>query len=248
MNPTGVAADLVAQGRVPVLRLGGIAFNDTFVGAGAHFTVTPVHLDTAARVDLQLVDLLPITVEAGRGTYWESPWGLVPVQTVADGASDAREPLYEADRDFAATTLWASVSPTVQAKAGPVVGFTNVTVTWLRIRPEVGPERWVFEPYRGTVVAYDDRMIEHASAILWEPADGEERSLLRVGPVLRGRSSAVTPDLMLTAGALVQWRPGRSDYAPTFTTLVTPYLEDPDFEGIVPFVAALVTFTKAVEL
>jgi hypothetical protein len=248
VRPAGVITDLAAEVRAPVLRLGGVAFNDTFVGAGGRLAATPVHAEGALRLDTQLIDVLPVYAEAFYATYWESPWGFVPLDSVLATTVPDRRPLYDADRDFAAHTSGFLLSPTLQARVGRVVGFSNVTVTFLRVRQAHGPEPWVFEPYRGLVVAYDDRVIEHASALLWEPLDGEGGSLLRVGGVVRGKSSAVTPDTSLTAGLLGQWRPGRSEVAPVATVLVTPYLSDYDFAGLAPFVALQLTFTGIVDL
>ena len=244
VNPTGVLAEGTAELRAPILRFGGVAFNDTFVGAGARVAVSPAHADLAARISLQPIDLLPITVEAVHTTYWESPWGLVPVDRVERQRTPDRRPLYQADRDFYGTADALIVSPTLQARAGPIVAFTNPVFTWIRVRPEQAPEPWVYEPFRGMVMAYDDRLLEHTSAVLWEPRDGEDGALFRVGPAFRGKSSAVTGDATLTLGGVMQWRPGRETTAPTILVLATPYLRDPDYAGALPFVAALLTFER----
>lgn len=247
-HPTGVLAEGTAELRAPVMRFGGVPFADGYVGAGARVAVSPAHLDAAARVSFQPIDLLPITVEAVHTSYWESPWGLVPVEGLANHTGKDHAPLYDADRDFAGSATAIILSPTLQARAGPVVAFTNVVYTWIRVRPEKGPEPWVYEPFRGMVMGYDDRLMEHTSAVLWEAADGEDGALFRIGPALRGKSSAVTGDASLSLGGVLQWRPGRSVNAPTFLLLATPYLRDPDYAGPVPFVAGLLTFERDVRL
>jgi hypothetical protein len=248
VHPAGVITDLAAEVRAPVLRLGGAVFNDTFVGAGGRLAVTPVHAEGALRLDTQLVDVLPVYGEAFYAAYWESPWGLVPVASVGGTTAADLRPLYEADRDFGARAWGFLVSPTLQARVGPVVAFSNPTFTVLHVQRTDALEPWVFEPYRGLVVGYDDRILEHVSAVLWEPLDGDERPLLRLGAVVRGRSSSATPDTSLTAGLLAQWRPGRSELAPVAVVLVTPYLSDHDFAGPVPFAALQLTFTGVVDL
>jgi hypothetical protein len=244
LQPGGAIVDVASELRAPVMRYGGVAFNDTFVGGGARVALTPAHLDTALRATIQPIDLLPITVELVRSTYWESPWGLVPIDRITDIRLPGRQPLYEADRDFAGGAWILSVSPTFQVRAGPLVGFSNVTVSFLRIRPEQGPEPWVFEPFRGLALGYNDRVLEHTSALLWQPLDGEEAPLLRLGAALRGKNSHATGDTALTLGGIAQWRPGETPRAPTFLLLVTPYLRDPDFVGPAPYVAFVVTFER----
>lgn len=244
LQPGGVIAEGTGELRAPVLRYGGVAFNSTFVGAGARVALSPAHLDTALRLSLQPIDLLPITVELVRTTYWESPWGLVPIDRRFDIDSKGRRELYQADRDFAGYSLTFLVSPTLQARAGPVVGFSSFTFSFMSIRPRMGPEPWLVEPVRGLAMGYEDRLTEHTSAVLWEPKDGEDAPIVRLGGVLRGRASHVTHDSSLNAGLLMQWRPGRSPRAPTFLFLAAPYLKDPDFIGPIPNVAAAVTFER----
>ncbi|MEZ4234878.1 MAG: hypothetical protein R3F59_01665 [Myxococcota bacterium] len=243
-QPTGVMGELAAEVRAPVLRYGGVAFNGTFVGAGARLAVTPVHAEGALRLSAQPIDLLPVTVEVFRGQYWESPWGFVPATSVGHQRTRDRAPYYEADRDFAATVWGASVSPTLQARLGPIAGFTNPTWTWLSVSPSPDPEPWMFEPYRGLVIADHDRLFEHTSALLWELADGEDAPIVRFGPILRGKASHATGDRTLNLGGVLQWRPGRQAHDATLMLLVAPYLEDPDFVGPVPMVAAVVTIEQ----
>lgn len=247
-HPVGVLIDGTAEVHAPVLRLGSPAFQNTFVGAGARVAVSPAYIDVAARVSVQPIDLLPITIEAVHTSYWESPWGLVPADTITNQRGRDRLALYQADRDFAGSASALIVSPTLQVRLGAFAAFTNPVLTWIRVRPEQGPEPWVYEPFRGQVIGYRDRLVEHTSAILWEAEDGEDGPLFRIGPALRGRSSAVTGDRFLQLGGVAQWRPGREPAAPTFLLLVAPYLQDPDFAGPVPFVAGLVTFQREVTL
>lgn len=244
VQPGGVIVDTASELRAPVLRYGGVAFNDTFVGAGARIAVSPAHFETALRMSVQPIDLLPITVELVRTTYWESPWGLVPIDRVSEIDAIGRKSIYEADRDFAGYALGLVLSPTLQARAGPIAAFSNFTFSFLSMHPQIGPEPWLVEPVRGLAMGYEDRITEHTSALLWEPLDGEEAPILRLGAVLRGKSSHVTHDNALTAGVLTQWRPGHAPEAPTFLLLVTPYLKDPDFMGPIPYVAAAVTFER----
>ena len=247
-HPIGALVDGAAEVRAPLLRFDGPVSQETFVGAGARVAVSPAYIDVAARVSVQPIDVLPITFEAVHTSYWESPWGLVPADTITDQRGRDRRPLYLADRDFAGSASALIVSPTLQVRLGAFAAFTNPVLTWIRIRPEQGPEPWVYEPFRGQVLGYRDRLIEHTTAVLWEAEDGSEGALFRIGPALRGRASAVTGDHFLQLGGVAQWRPGREPTAPTFLLLVAPYLVDPDFAGPVPFVAGLVTFQRETPL
>jgi hypothetical protein len=245
LNPSGVAVDVVSEARAPVLRRGGAVFNMTFAGVGARVTATPAHAEFAARATVQLIDILPITVEGFYGNYWESPFGPVPMATVPGQRPSARRSLYTDDRDFPAYTLGFTVSPTFQIAAGPVVALSNVSFTWLSMKKvPSNPEPYVFDPYRGVVMEPNDRIIDHTSAVLWMPLDGKDRALLRVGPVARGRVVHHTTDEMLTVGGLVQWRPGTTDDAANLTLVVAPYAIDPDFQGWAPNVLLALTVAR----
>lgn len=249
VQPAGVMGEVTAEVRTPILRYGGVAFNDTFAGIGLRLGVTPVHVDTAVRVDLQPIDLLPLTFEVFRSTYWESPWGLVPTDRVAGQRMADRRPAYQADLDSAGVAYGFTASPTVQMRLGPVAAFSNVALTWLAVRPTRRPEKWIFEPYRGMVLAPDDRVLEHTSALVWERSgDDAGEPIFRVGPVLRGKASQTTGDVTLCLGGLVQWRPGRQPHDPLLMLIVAPYLRDPDFAGPAPMVGAVVTVERDVLL
>lgn len=244
VQPLGALAGATVEGRVPVLRYGGAAFNDTFVGAGGRLTATPAFAEGALRLSAQPIDLLPLAVEVVHSQYWRSPFGFVamPESDLSGGTDDpARAPLYAAGNDFGGHAWTVIASPTFQIRVGPVVAFSSWNIAWMRIVPNVPQsDPWVFEPYRGMVVGFEDRLVDHTSAVLWEPKNGEDQALLRLGAALRGKWSHVTPDRSLGVGPVVQWRPGAQRTAPTFLGLVAPYLLDPDFVGPIPFVAVLV--------
>ncbi len=239
--PGGLIADVAAEARFPVLRVGGAINNDTFIGVGARVAGSPAHVDLAVRSTIKLIDILPVTVEGVFTHYPETPFGPVPKDQVPGQRMADRAPLYEADRDFAATALALNISPTLQLKVGKFSAFSNVATTFFRIRPEPSPEPFVFDPYRGSVVAPDDRIIEHTSAILYDPKSGAGTSIVRVGPVMRGRSILRSGDTNLTLGVAGQWRPGKKPHDPDFLLLVAPYLRDPDFPTGLPYVALVVT-------
>lgn len=246
LRPSGVIVDVATEARVPVMRFGGAIFNDTFAGAGARLAVSPAHLDLAARASFKPMDILPITVEGVYTSYWESPWGVYGRDEVPGQLGPDRRPAYEADIDYAAYALALSVSPTLQLKVGPVAAFTNVAMTWLRVRPAPAANPYVWEPYRGMVVAPDDRIIEHTSALLFDPFDGNDTPIFRIGAVLRGRTGHQTGDTTVMLGGITQWRPGRNAHDADFTLLVAPYLQDPDFRIGSPYFALLVSFQRVV--
>ena len=245
-QPLGALVEGKLEHRAPVMRYGGVAFNNTFIGAGGRVTATPAFAEGAARFSFQPIDLLPITVEAVYTNYWDSPFGMVGFnrsEFAAGTDGPDRKPMYQAGDGFAGHMLSVVVTPQLQMKVGPVVGFTAWTTSFVKILPQVAQEDpWVFDPYRGMVVGYDDILIEHTSAILYEHGDGIDRNLLRVGPAARGKWSSVTPDRSLGVGAVAQFRPGRALEVPTFLVIVAPYLQDPDLIGPVPFMAMTATW------
>ena len=189
------------------------------------------------------IDLLPLKVELARVQYWKSPFGLIGMSSAENTDYAARKPRYDDGQSFAAGGWTLNLNPGGQLQVGPMVGFTSLLWSFVRIEPEVEvAERWVFEPYRGLVIGFEDRLFEHTSALLWQAMDGDDRALLRVGPVMRGKSSLVTPDQVLTVGGLVQTRPGTAPAMPTFMLVSTVYLIDPDYVGGPPWFAATATW------
>ncbi|MEZ4318383.1 MAG: hypothetical protein R3F61_12805 [Myxococcota bacterium] len=245
-QPVGLIADVAVEARTPVLRYGGAVSNDTFAGAGVRVAASPAHLDLAARATFKPLDILPITVEGVYTAYWESPWGVIPRDQVAGQRTADRQPAYDADEDFAAHALAVSISPTLQLKVGPIAAFTNVTPTWIRVRGAGDPDPWLFEPYRGMVIAPDDRIVDHLSAVLFDPFDGDGTPIVRIGPMLRGRAGHQTGDVTLMTGGILQLRPGRNPHDADLTLLVAPYLRDPDFAVGAPYIAALVSVARVV--
>ena len=246
VQPVGVIADVAVEARAPILRLGGLAFNTTFIGGGARIAASPAHLDTVARVTVQAIDLLPVTVEGFVSTYWDSPWGMVPMDQVPGQKMVDRQPLYDANKDFTGNAFGFSIKPTFQFKVGRFAAWTNVNFTWMKIQPRGGTEKWVYEPYRGLVVDYEDMIIDHTSGAIWEFSDGVGRHLLRIGPAVTGKTVRNTGDTTLMIGAMGQWRPGKNDVDPTVLLLIAPYLQDPDFLGPVPYVALAISSARLI--
>lgn len=242
--PGGLVLDVAAEARAPVLRLGGALFNNTFIGAGVRVAGSPAHLDLAVRSTIQLVDILPVTIEGVYTNYPRTPFGVVPKDEVPGQLMPDRQFLYDLDRDYAAYALTLTISPTLQVKVGSVSAFTNVATTFIRIRPEPSPEPFVFDPYRGVVIAPDERILEHTSAILYDPLSGDGTPIVRIGPVMRGRTAATSGDTSLMLGLAAQWRPGKKARDADFLLLVAPYLQDPDFQFGVPYIALVVTTSR----
>ena len=238
--------DSVYEYRVPVMRYGGVMNNDTFLGAGGRLSVSPAFAEGAARLSFQPLDILPITVEAVHTQYWNSPFGLIGFSEGSlidrtDGPD--RAPRYKLGEGFGGQMWSVVVSPTFQIKLGQIVGFTGWDFTWMKIVPnKEQADPWVFEPFRGMVVAYDDVLFEHTSALLWEPMDGVDRPLLRMGLVLRGKWSSETPDVSLLGGPGAMFKVDTKPTTPTMLVVAAPYFQDPDLVGPIPWVAALATW------
>lgn len=248
VNPAGLLSDTVLEYRAPVMRYGGVAFNDTFLGAGGRFSVSPAFAEAAARVSFQPIDLLPLRLELVHSQYWRSPFGPLgfaegSVSAGTDGP--VRRPRYQEGQGFG-MSMWSLIaSPTLQMKVGPIVGFSAWNFVWLKVQPYRDiSDPFVFEPFRGMVVGREDLLYEHTSAVLYQALDGADadEALLRVGALARGRWSSKTPDTMLQLGVVGQWKPGTEASVPTLLILAAPYVRDPDFAGPVPFTGLLATW------
>lgn len=246
LQPGGLLSDTSVQYRAPVMRYGGVAFNDTFIGAGGRFSASPAFVEAAARFDFQPIDLLPLKLEVVNTQYWKSPFGMLPYDqsTLSDGSDGpVRNPRYKDGEGFGGQMWSVIATPTLQMKAGPIVGFTSWSFVWLRMQPYRDfSEPWFFDPFRGTVVGREDLLFEHTSAVLYQHLSGEDEALLRVGAIARGRWSSETPDRMLQVGAAGQFKPDTSPVTPTMLLLVAPYVQDVDYVGPVPFMALLATW------
>lgn len=243
VQPGALIESVTLEYRAPVLRYGGAAFNDTFVGAGGRASITPAFSEFAARASAQPIDVLPVTFEAVHTIYFDNAVGMVGMETLDNGTRfPERLSRIEDGFGFGSSSLTLSASPTLQLKAGPIVGFTNWTFASIRVRQPDGIDTaYVFDPFRGIVIAWNDWIIEHTSAILAEQTVGSNNGLLRVGPATRGRWSVNGPDRTLTLGGLVQYRPSDRRYTPSFLLLISRFLQDPDFLGPAPNVLFAVT-------
>ena len=246
VQPGALIQSLSVEYRAPVLRYGGAVFNDTFVGGGARASVTPAFSEFAGRVSAQPIDILPITFEAVHTAYFNNNVGLVAMDSLDNGSRfPERLSRIEQGFGFGGSSLTLSASPTLQMRVGPIVGFTNWTFASIQVRQPDGIDtEYVFDPFRGIVIAWDDWIIEHTSAVLYERTVGAKNGLLRIGPATRGRWSLNGPDETLTLGGLVQYRPTDTPYMPTFMLLTSSFLKDPDFLGPVPNVLVAVTFNN----
>ena len=140
--------------------------------------------------------------------------------------------------------MWSLMaSPTVQMKAGPIVGFSAWNFAYVKMVPnEDFADPWFFEPYRGMVLGREDVVYEHTSALLYQALSGEGEPLLRIGALARGTWSSETPDRSLQLGVGAQFKPDTKPGTPTLLVVVAPYLVDPDFLGPIPFFALVATW------
>jgi hypothetical protein len=242
-RPGGAITDAVVEGRTPVLRFGDPISNMTFVGAGARLAVSPAHIDMALRSTIQLIDILPITVELVHTRYFDGPFAPIGYEEFRSTEAKERDLLYAAGFGFATGGFTAIVNPTFQIKLGQLVAISSWTVSWVVVKqPDGVATPMLFDPYRNLLIGWNDRLLEHTSAALWEPLDGQGQALLRLGAALRGQGSKVTSDNTLTLGPLGMWKPGVKPGVPTFMLLVAAYLRDPDFTGPVPYTAFVMTW------
>ncbi len=247
-QPGGLISDTVVEARSPVMRYGGAVFNMTYAGAGARYAVTPAFTDMAVRVSLAPIDVFDVTFEGVRSLYFNNAFGMMTFNDLSDTTGAFRADRFKLGHAFGGSAWSFVATPTGKIKVGPVVGLSSWTLTWIKIKEPAsnqGPtgtnDPWVWEPFRGMVVGWNDLLLEYTQALLiqLEP----KGNLIRFGGVYRGRASKVSPDLTITAGALVQVDPKGGAGIPSTTLIVSPYLRDPDYadDGI-PFVAGVLTW------
>ena len=242
-QPGGAITEVLVEGRAPVMRYGDPISNMTFIGGGARLAVSPAHIDMAVRSTFQLIDILPITVELVHTRYFDGPFAPLGYEEYRSIKAKERDPLYAAGLGFGTGAVTAIVNPTLQIKLGQLVGFSSWTLSWVAIKQPAGVDTpLIFEPARNMVIGWNDRLLEHTSAALWEPLDGVGQPLVRVGAALRGNGSSVSPDHTLMLGAIGMWKPGVKPGVPTFMVLVAPYLKDLDFMGPIPYTAFVSTW------
>jgi len=243
-QPGGLLSDTVVEHRAPILRLGGLVFNDTYAGAGGRYSISPAFTDVAVRASFAPIDVFDITVQGVHTWYFNNAYGLQTFDALSNTTGRHRQDLFDNGAGFGGRAWSLIASPTGKMKVGPVVALSSWNLAWVRfVKPPGATEPWVFEPFRGMLSGWNDLLVDYTQALLYqaEPGDG----LVRFGAVLRGKWAVKSPDATLTAGGLMQVDPGGSATVPSVVAIVTPYLRDPDYAGQpIPFVALLAQWER----
>jgi len=234
--PSGLMSDTVVQLRAPLHRSDSIVFQDTYAGAGAHLMATPAFLDVGPRLSIQPIDFFDVDVQLGAIQYLQSSYGLMPMDKLGDKLDSDR--LEHSEDAISRRALSASVSPTLKVQLGPVVAFDSWSLTLLHIDREDSDEDYVYEPYRDLVVAWDDELFDHQSAILYGGRPDRDR-YFRIGPAMRNRWALKSTDRSTAIGPMLAARPAASAWSPTLLGQVLWYAEDSDRVGSMPSVGVL---------
>jgi len=240
--PDGALVDTRVQYRVPLHRAEGRLFHDTYAGAGLRVAFTPVNAEVGPRLSISPIDMFDLEVQASYlGYYSWGGKGLLPY-SVTDGKESATRSSRE-DEGFMASGLVASATPTLKAKAGPIVIFDACTFTFLHLENPLGVSApYVYEPNRDLIVAWDDVLVENQGGLLYEVLPGGTRPLLRVGATVRERLALSSGDESLTVGGLVSFKPGTTPAVPTINVVALAYVIDADRVGTTPNLQASATW------
>ncbi|MEQ1505298.1 MAG: hypothetical protein ABMB14_23910 [Myxococcota bacterium] len=247
--PTGVLSDSRASARwwlAPGSQ--SILFRDNHLDLGGRISVSPAFVELGPRIEFSPVAVFDLTVQGTVIRYISPRFG-----TMAYAPDDSTLGPVKNDkwRDGEGFTAWGrtlQVSPALKGRVWEIVFFSSWNISYIQIdRPDGIDSDYLFEPYRGTVIAWTDTAVEHLSAVLWEPLDGEDGPLFRVGGAIRGKWAGVSPDRSLTAGLVVMARPGTAPAVPTFTGVLLPYLIDGDRVGKFPFAALIVEWSGVID-
>jgi hypothetical protein len=87
----------------------------------------------------------------------------------------------------------------------------------------------VYDPYRDTVIADNDVVLQSLTAIIGEIPDGQKSAVMvRAGAVLRHHQACVSKDISTASGGMAPVKPGRKPGWPTNSALCPGYLRDVD--------------------
>ncbi len=241
--PTGILADARIQARTPLHRSDSMLFRNTYAGAGARLLASPAFVDVGPRISLAPVDVFDLEIQASRAWYLPLKWSLMPFDEIRGKTMEAR---YERPDDAFGAGAWVvSATPTVKLKVGHVVAFDSLAASWIRFeQPDDIDSKWVYEPYRDQLLAWEDVAFEHQAALAWEFLPGGERPLLWTGATFRQRFALESPDRSWVVGPMVVFRASRSPWVPQIIGQCLFYLEDADRVGDVPNLQALAAWVS----
>jgi hypothetical protein len=226
---------LYGEGRLqlntPLHRSDSVLFRSTYAGAGVMAGAAPLLLTFGPRFAIQPIDAFELTVQ-GQWTALggDNGSGLLPYERIGrklDGQRNAR-----AD-DAPTGQVWSVVvTPSLMARAGPVVAFATPQVVAERV-VDGGDSRYVYDAPRDLVVERRDVLLQANYGLLGEIA--RPGVLVRAGAALRHAQAFGSGDRSVALGGLATVKP-EGDAWPTFVALVMPYLADADRVGGAPMV------------
>ena len=239
--PSGAQLDLRLQARTPLYTTGSFLLADNLAGVGVRAALTPAYLLAGPRLTFAPAAFFTMDASANVQRYFHTPFGPLAFDQIDSGKPDAARAA-RGDESFADTALTATVEPTLQAQAGPVVAFDAWTVEARHMdRPAGQAAPYVYEPFWDLVVAWDDVVIEQQGAVLgmiWK-GDHHERKLW-IGATVRHHWAVQSTDSSLVVGGVVLFNPGRTFLGgPDLIVQVLPYvLDDADMRAGPPNVQA----------
>lgn len=229
---SGLMSKSRIQLRTPALRNESVLFQSTFAGAGFELGLTPAFVQFGPRFMFRPVEILDVDAHLAWTYVWKSSAGLLPFDDLTGTYEADREAIR--DQALPGHRFEASISPTLKLKVGPVIGLWNVEWAFIHhMKPAGATSRYVYEPRRDLVVAWDDVAVSNLAAILIEILDGTgpeggPAPTLRVGPVMRDKQTVVSRDISTVLGGAVSLRPGPKPGWPDVFLAVMGYLRDND--------------------
>ncbi len=240
--PTGAFADTTVQAQTPVWRSDSVLFQDSFLGGGMRMGVSPAFVEVGPSILFKPIAIMDLKVEATHTSYFIERFGLLGYEQPGGELSKLQKAAFDDGDRFTGESWTALVQPTFYIQVGPIVGMSSWTYSWIRVkRPAAEPDPYVFEVYRGIVMEWEDLVIQHFSAVLYQALDGKDRHMLRFGVLTRGKWAKRSPDQSLTLGGVIMAKPGIKPSVPTLVGIIAPYVQDTDYIGKGPVFGFLST-------
>jgi len=224
--------------RGPMGRTPSIVFQNTFMGAGIDFAVSPAFVQVGPRFTLAPIDVFDVTFGFNYNYTWRSSAGLLPYDDITGTLEAQREAIK--DTAVASSRFMIRINPTVKLKVGPVIAFWSAEWAFIHTPiPSGVSSPYVYEAMRDMVMAWDDLVVTNIAGVLVEILDftgpkGGNGPRLRVGAITRDRQTFHSRDIGTALGGVVSFKPGPKPGWPDILLVVQGYLRDFDRQFAAP--------------
>lgn len=235
----GLQADLRGGAKIPLWNQAGSAlFSDTFLKVHGTAMVTPAYLRGGARLTFEPIAVFNLAAFGYYSYYFGNFQTIIAFDDphVNYGTNDELE-AFSAQQTPGGGFTWG-LSPTIKAKAGPMIIAINAEYTSWHITAEPQYGDYFFEREYELLIGFQDQMLSTNGLLLYHldrnPEDGR---YLRIGDITTWRRAlGDTDDTLLRTGLLVSLSAREERW--THSLIVQPYLISRAYpNAFPPFVA-----------